>query len=265
MKLKVAILGSAVLAGALIVAPATNAFAPFEIHNKLFLGNSTAGKTTPVTIDFSHKCVPSVPEPCVPPGGTALKVVFPAGAKVNPEAFETCPTDVFRETYGDGCQARSRIGQGIGTLDARELNLGFLPATVDVYKIDRKSGHIMDVGLIAHEPQSGANVPFEFGVKNLGGRVALDIEDFAVPPIFSGRVVLIAGRFQIDGSGKVKEKVKGKKGKGKQRTRTVKKYLVTNSKFCPSSKTWIFKNDQKWEDGSHTSFDLPVRCKGAKK
>lgn len=262
MKLKAAVIGSTVLAAALMVAPAAHSFAPFELHNSLSLGNNAAGKTTPVTLDFSHKCVPSVPEPCVPPGATALKITFPPGTTVNPEIVETCPTDILRDTYGDGCQARSRLGGGVGTLDARELNLGFLQATVDVFKIDRKPGHIMDIGLIAHQEDSGANVPYEFGIKKIGGRIALDIEDFAVPPIFSGRVVLVAGKFNMNASGRVKEKVKGKKGK--RRTRKVKKFIATNSRICPSSKTWIFKDDQKWEDGSQTSIDLPVPCKSAK-
>lgn len=265
----VTLTATACLATALLPAVAKSSN-HFTIDNKIFLSDNRAGASSAITIDFSHR---STNPEVVPPSANRMKVLLPRGVKFNPEVVDACPTEIFTDSSGRGCDD-SLLGGSSGTceVDARELNLAILGCEAEVFRITTKPNHVMDIGIAATLEGMNLTATYQFYVVKEGGQYILSVDSFGLPPGL-GRIVLTHGRFAITGkrTKKVKVKVKSKKKSGKKSKRnskfitsTVTERLITNSRDCPSSGSWTYEVSQGWDDGSNTVTPVPVPCKPSK-
>lgn len=248
---------AAVVVGALGFVSLAQA-ADYDVNNKVTLSSNKAGGTAKIKLDFSHGW--TVADPGFPPPGVSrLYISLPKGAKINTKITEECDTGTLEETYGEGCPSDSKLGSGTGVVDARECNMGSLDAKVSVYESTTTGSNVMNIAIVANEPQSGANVIYKAPIVKQGGLYVIKIDDFAIPPILSCRLVLTHGIFNIDATKRVKVSVKRN---GKKKKIKIKQGLIQLPKKCSGDKTWKFKSDETFLDGGLVIVkDIPVNCK----
>lgn len=235
---------------------------PPSINNNIYLSSNKAGATTSVKLDFGHD---KGPGPTFI-AGTDLNLIFPPGVRLNASIFETCPTAIFKETAGAGCQSQSQLGGGTGNLES-DCPIGAFNAEIRVYKIEAGHGELLRAGIVAEV--DGVTVSYQGAATNTGGRITVAISNFAVPPIFSCQVVLAHGVVNFDGSAKVSKKVKVKNKSSKQKKRKarkkfrilrVTKNIIDNPRGCDNG-SWTYEVEQKWTDGSTTRLLVAVNCR----